>query len=216
MAAGASKGEIVTTESEDRGLVLLALWASMMMPIRDAGMSWPGFAYTDAEWKQMAALAEVVESGITFRFKMVNAIVFIALAAVLIVGGFLPLLTALYPNPADTRPLPFALLLAATALLALGIGLPLSMRVAAWLVAGGLRSRLAATPETTALWSKVSWQIRRIVVLMCGALVPGMLLWIAFDIKGGPIITTLKWIGFAAVAASTAHTARRYRGASPP
>ena len=35
-------------------------------------------------------------------------------------------------------------------------------------------------------------------------------------IKGGPIITTLKWIGFAAVAISTVHTARRYRGPSAP
>jgi hypothetical protein len=107
-------------------------------------------------------------------------------------------------------------LLASTALLALGIGLPLSMQIAAALVAGGLRSRLAATPETAALWSKVSWQIRRMAVFMCGALVPGMLLFIAFDIKGGPIITVLKWIGFAAVAVSTVHTARRYRGPSTP
>jgi len=186
----------------------------MMMPIRGAGMSWIGFSYTDAEWKQMAALAEMVDPDVTLRFKLVNALVFIVLAALLVGGGFVPLLSALYPNPADTRPLPFALLLAATALLALGVGLPLSMRVAAWLVAGSLRSRLQPTAETAALWAKVSWQIRRMVVLMCGALVPGMLLWIAFDIKGGPIITTLKWIGFAAVAASTAHTARRYRGPS--
>jgi hypothetical protein len=196
------------------GLVRLALWASMMMPIKDAGMSWPGFSYTDAEWGQMAGLAEVVNPGVTVRFQLVNAAIFIVLAALLIGGGFVPLLSALYPNPADTRPVVFASLLAATALLALGIGLPLSMRVAAGLVASGLRSRLVATPETAALWAKVSWQIRRMVVLMCGALVPGILLFIAFDIKGGPIITTLKWIGFAAVAASTAHTARRYRGPS--
>jgi hypothetical protein len=202
------------TQSNDRGLVRLALWASMMMPIKDAGMSWIGFSYIDAEWAQMATLAEAVDPKITARFKVVNAIVFIALAALLVGGGFVPLLSALYPNPADTRPLPFALLLAATALVALGIGLPLSMRAAAWLVAGNLRERLHATPETAALWSKVSWQIRRMVVLMCGALVPGILLWIAFDIKGGPIITTLKWVGFAAVALSTAHTARRYRGPS--
>jgi hypothetical protein len=179
-------------------------------------MSWIGFSYSDAEWAQMVTLATAVEPGVTARFKVVNATVFIALAALLVGGGFVPLLSALYPNPADTRPLPFALLLAATALLALGIGLPLSMRVAAWLVAGNLRSRLQPTPEAAALWSKVSWQIRRMVVLMCGALVPGMLLWIAFDIKGGPIITTLKWIGFAAVAISTAHSARRYRGPSTP
>ncbi|HLH89119.1 MAG TPA: hypothetical protein VKX28_11720 [Xanthobacteraceae bacterium] len=203
------------TPSDDRGLVRLALWASLMMPIKEAGMSWPGFAYTDAEWKQMATLAGAVEPGTAFRFQMVNAVVFIALAGVLVVGGFLPLLGALYPVPADVKALPFALLLAATALLALGIGLPLSMGVAAWLVAGGLRPRLVATPQTAALWSKVSWQIRRMAVLMCGALVPGMLLWITFDIDGGPIITTLKWIGFAAVAASTAHTLRRRDAPQP-
>jgi hypothetical protein len=205
----------MATAPDDRGLVRVALWASMMMPIKDAGMSWIGFSYTDAEWKQMAGLAEVVDPAVAFRFQVVNALVFIALAALLVGGGFVPLLSALYPDPADTRPVVFALLLAATALLALGIGLPLAMRVAAAIVARGLRSRLTPTPEAAALWSKVFWQIRRMVVLMCGALVPGILLFIAFDIHGGPIITTLKWIGFAAVAASTAHTARRYRGPSP-
>ncbi len=206
------------TAPDDRGLVRLALWARLLMPIRQGGMSWPGFSYTDAEWEQMAALADVVEPATAFWFKIVNAVVFIALAAILVFGGFLPLMNALYPNPADVRPLPFALLLASTALLALGIGLPLSMRVAAWLVAGKLRSRFTATPQTAALWAKVSWQIRRMVVLMCGALVPGMLLWIALDIDGGPIITTLKWIGFAAVAASSAHTVHTVRRgpATPP
>jgi hypothetical protein len=146
-----------------------------------------------------------------WRFKMVNAAVFIALAAVLIGAGFVPLLTALYPNPADTRPLVFALLLAATALLAIGVGLPLTMRLAAWLVGGAVHARLAPTPETDALWAKVAWQIRRMAVLMCGALVPGILVFIAFDIDAGPIITALKWVGIVAVVLSTAHTVRRRR-----
>ncbi len=124
----------MTTASDDRGLVRLALWASMMIPIKDAGMSWLGFSYTDAEWVRMAALAEMVDPDVTLRFKLVNVAVFIILAALLIGGGFVPLLGALYPNPVDTRPLPFALLLAATALL--GAGLLLSMRVAARLVTG--------------------------------------------------------------------------------
>src|SRR5690242_17084201 len=121
--------------ANDSGLVRLALWSELMMELKAGGISWwPGFTYSEAEWAQMATLAEAVDPGMAFRFKMVNAAVFIALAAVLIGAGFVPLLTALYPNPADTRPLVFALLLAATALLALGVGLPLTMRLAAWLV----------------------------------------------------------------------------------
>ena len=46
----------------------------------------------------MAPLAAAVEPGVTARFKAVNAIVLIALAALLVGGGFVPLLGALYPN----------------------------------------------------------------------------------------------------------------------
>src|ERR1700743_1028651 len=106
------------TESNDSSVVRLALWASMMMPIKDAGMSWIGFSYTDAEWAQMAKLAEAVHPDVTLRFKVVTAAICISLPALLIGGVFVPLLSALYPNPANTSALVFALLLAATALLA--------------------------------------------------------------------------------------------------
>ena len=52
-----------------------------------------------------------------------------------------------------------------------------------------MRARLNASPADAALAGKVSRQLWRMTVIMCGLLVPGMLLWIAYDIQGGPKIT---------------------------
>src|SRR5262249_37517692 len=137
--------------ANDSGLVRLALWSELMMELKAGGISWwPGFTYSEAEGAQIATLAKAVDPGMAVRVKMA---VSSALAAVLTGAGFVPLPTALSPNPADTRPLVFALLLAATALLAIGVGLPLTMRLAAWVVGGAVRSRLAPTLETDALWA---------------------------------------------------------------
>ncbi len=49
----------------------------------------------------------------------------------------------------------------------------------------------------------MSWQINRIMLIMCGLLVPGILLFIAYDIQAGPIIAALKWLAIALMAVST-------------
>jgi hypothetical protein len=124
-----------------------------------------------------------------------------------VVGLFLPIMIALYPNPADTQALPFVLLLAATALLSIGLGLPVSMRIAVWASASpAMRARLVEEPGDTALAAKAAHQITRMTVIMCGIFVPGTLLWIAFNIQGGPNITTLKWLAIVLMGASMAHT----------
>jgi hypothetical protein len=46
---------------------------------------------------------------------------------------------------------------------------------------------------------------------MCGFLVPGVLLFIAYNIDGGPIITVLKWISWGALLVSTGDAARQRR-----
>jgi len=138
---------------------------------------------------------------------LLNTLIFIALAAAGVVGILLPLVTVLFPNPAATKSIYFVLLLAATALLIIGIGLPLSMRIAAALSSNEtLRAALVAAPGDAELARKVSFQINRITVIMCGVFVPGTMLWIAFNVQAGPIITVLKWLSFAALAGSLAYS----------
>jgi hypothetical protein len=196
---------------EVRSIANLAFWARNMVAIRRGGMTWPGFSYTDPEWARMDALAGAVER---WRFKLytwVNAAIFIAFAAAGIGAIFLPLASILFPVPAETKPLPFVLLLAATALLILGVGLPVSMRITARLVASDATRTLKPAPGDAALEAKIGWQIRRMIIIMCGVLVPGTLIFIAFNIQAGPVITVIKWVSIGLVALSTAFGAARLR-----
>ncbi|TPM38281.1 hypothetical protein [Mesorhizobium sp. B2-3-4] len=185
-------------------LARLAFWAKGMVLINDARMEWPGFSYSEPEWARMRALSAPIGAGTYQLFTIVNAAIFIAIAALGIFGVFLPLATLLFPVPAETSALKFSMLLAACAFLIIGLGLPISMRLSAMLV-GGKRVREALVPAAgdEALASKVSWQINRIMLIMCGLLVPGILLFIAYDIEAGPIITALKWLAVALMTVST-------------
>jgi hypothetical protein len=185
-------------------LARLAFWAKGMVSINDARMEWPGFSYSDAEWARMRALSEPIGTGTYQLFTIVNAAIFIAIAALGMFCVFLPLATLLFPIPAQTSALKFSLLLAACAFLIIGLGLPISMRLSAILV-GGKTGRAALVPAAgdEVLAAKVSWQINRIMLILCGLLVPGILLFIAYDIQAGPIITALKWLAIALMAVST-------------
>lgn len=195
-------------------LARLAFWAKGMTAIRDGRMEWPGFSYSEAEWTRMRTLAEPIGAGTYQLFTLVNAAIFIAIAALGIFGVFLPLATLLFPVPAETSTLKFSLLLAASAFLIIGLGLPISMRLSSALLASKtIHAALIAAPGDEALAAKVSWQINRITLVMCGLLVPGILLFIAYDIEAGPIITALKWLAIALMAVSIAIGAlQRKRG----
>ncbi len=186
-------------------LVRLAFWARGMIAIRDGRMEWPGFSYTDAEWARMRVLSAPIGAGRYQLFTMVNAVIFIAIAALGVVCVFLPLANLLFPVPAETSALKFSALLAGYAFLVIGLGLPISMRLASALLASkDVRAGLVAESGDEALAAKVSWQINRIMLVMCGLLVPGILLFIAYDIDAGPVITTLKWLAIALMAVTTA------------
>ncbi|TIT19501.1 MAG: hypothetical protein E5W70_25070 [Mesorhizobium sp.] len=186
-------------------LARLAFWAKGMTAIRDGHMEWPGFSYTEVEWVRMTTLAKPIGGGTYQLFTLVNAAIFIAIAALGIFCVFLPLAALLFPVPAETSALKFSLLLAACALLIIGIGLPISLRLSTALVAPkSLHAALVAVPGDQALAAKVSWQINRITLVLCGLLVPGILLFIAYDIEAGPIITALKWLAIALMAVSVA------------
>lgn len=185
-------------------LARLAFWAKGMVSINDARMEWPGFSYSDAEWARMRALSEPIGTGTYQLFTIVNAAIFIAIAALGMFCVFLPLATLLFPIPAQTSALKFSLLLAACAFLIIGLGLPISMRLSAILVGGKtVRAALVPVAGDEVLAAKVSWQINRIMLILCGLLVPGILLFIAYDIQAGPIITALKWLAIALMAVST-------------
>ncbi|MER9597571.1 MULTISPECIES: hypothetical protein [unclassified Mesorhizobium] len=174
-------------------LARLAFWAKGMTAIRDGHMEWPGFSYTEAEWARMSTLAKPIGAGTYQLFTLVNAAIFIAIAALGIFGIFLPLATLLFPVPAETSALKFSLLLAACAFLIIGIGLPISLRLSTALVAPkSLHTNLVAVAGDQALAAKVSWQINRIMLVLCGLLVPGILLFIAYDIDASPIIAAMK------------------------
>ncbi|MER9899470.1 hypothetical protein [Mesorhizobium sp. M0130] len=186
-------------------LARLAFWAKGMTAIRDGHMEWPGFSYTEVEWARMTTLAKPVGSGTYQLFTLVNAAIFIAIAALGMFCVFLPLAALLFPVPAETSALKFSLLLAACAFLIIGIGLPISLRLSTTLVAPKpMRAALVAVPGDQALAAKVSWQINRITLVLCGLLVPGILLFIAYDVEAGPIITALKWLAIALMAVSVA------------
>jgi hypothetical protein len=172
----------------------LAFWARNMTAISDARMSWPGFSYSDDEWSRMRVLAEAVSRAAFAKFLTWNTIIFLVVAALGIVGVFMPLATLLFPVPAETPAWKFASLLAACAFLILGLGLAFSMQLAArWSADNEMRARLRTESGDDALAAKVSWQINRMMLIMCGALVPGVLIFIAYDIQAGPLISTLKW-----------------------
>lgn len=181
------------TKPNNPGLARLAFWSQNMLVARESKMSWFGFSYSPEEWKRMETLAEKV-GGISYmKFLLLNALLFVILAGIAIVGFFLPILLLIYPDTRDLQPLPFVLLLSSTTMIAIGVGLPLTMRAAAWLCASKeLRAARITAAQDLALERKISWQLLRMTLVMCGAMVPGMLLWISFDIDGGPILSALK------------------------
>src|SRR5882724_4987041 len=93
----------------------------------------------------MRVLAAPIGAG---RYQLlVNAVIFIAIAALGIVCVFLPLATLLFSVPAETSALKFSLLLAACAFLIIGLGLPISLRLSSMLVASReIRAGLIAAP----------------------------------------------------------------------
>lgn len=152
------------------GITQLAFRARNMPAVSDAGMNWPGFSYTDAEWTRMRALAEAVPAVAFAKFVTWTTVIFLVVAATGIVGVFVPLLMLLFPDPAKNGGVAFACRLAACALLILVLGFALAMNLAArWSADEAMRAQLHTTADDAALAAKVRWQINRIALIMCGA-----------------------------------------------
>ena len=193
-------------------LARLAFWAKNMTAIKSGGMEWPGFSYSDAEWARFCALAAAVSDRAYYKYMLVNALVFIVIAIVGIGAIFVPAAEFPFPMPAETGALKFALLLAGSALLIIGVGLQLSLHAAVAVSANAeMRAQLRQEPGDAPLSAKVDWQINRITLVMCGLLVPGIVIWVTYDINAGPLIAALKWIAIALMAISIGTSLRKQR-----
>ncbi len=184
-------------------------WSSYMARVDDAGMSWPGFSYSESEMTRMRALAEHVRDSSIIKFQLWTAAIFIALAAVAIAVLF-AFLTWLYPDPARTPAYVFVCILAMCCFITIGFGVPAAMALASRLSAGGVDlSGVAPDARDAALAAKIRFQCWRMTAIMCGVFIPGALLWIAFDIQAGPVITALKTVSIAIMAFSVWFSSRR-------
>ncbi|MFT3953143.1 MAG: hypothetical protein QM722_01640 [Piscinibacter sp.] len=174
---------------------LLRYWSANMEVAlaSSSGAPWIGFGYEDGERERMKALAARLPGSAAVLFFAVVVVGFILLAAAAVVGGMLPVLTWLYPDPSQTRPLPFVLVLASVCLFSLGVGLPLMLGLGGWAAdrfAGGTPQ--PSLPGDAALARKIRMQLLRMTLIMVGAFIPGCMLFILFDIQAGPLVFWLK------------------------
>lgn len=186
----------------------LAFWGANMSRLVDAGMKWPGFSYTIEEMSRLRALGAPVGMLKYQVFTWVTAAIFIVIAACGVGLMFWAMLAA-YPDPSKTPASVFVATLACVALVSIGWGVPVSMRLAARIVAPHVDfSTLVPAEGDGALARKVRFQIWRMTAIMCGVFIPGTLLWIAWDLQAGPIVTVLKLVAVAVMMLSM-WTARR-------
>lgn len=178
----------------------LAFWARNMIAISDGDMSWPGFSYDEREWTRFRQLAQPISNFAYLKFQLWTATIFIAIAAasisILFVG-----LSRLYPDPSQTPASVFVAILALVCLATIGFGLPIAMEGASRISSRGV-VLTPANRDDDALARKVRRQCWRMTAIMCGVFVPGTLLWIAYDIQAGPIVTALKYGAIGLMAAS--------------
>src|SRR5215472_888928 len=111
----------------------LAFWGRNMAPIRARGWIWPGFEYSEAEWRRLLSLAGAVSFEAFLSFQVATAVLTIGLIALVVVGGA-AIITPVYQTIpaawAAARLLGLLIAMAIAAFLLFGYGLPLAMRAA--------------------------------------------------------------------------------------
>jgi hypothetical protein len=181
-------------ERDYRTPVWLAHWAKIISGVRAKGWTWPGFDYSDGEWRRLTALAGLVDGRASVAYQIATAVVCLGIIGVLAVGigatlDLLPIDRAAMP------PWAFGTTLTLVVFVLLVIILPLAMRIAGGLVAGGdFGAKIARLPDSggdTALATKVTAQVRR-MALFASAVVLAMVLSDAF--APPPLANWLPWI----------------------
>lgn len=171
---------------------ILPYWSANMATLWAMGMTWwPGFNYSAEEQALMRMQARRV-AGRGTAYALAGAVIFIAGLCVIVPGILLPVLSWLYPDVTQVKPLVFAALMATIAAFSLGLWLPLAMALAARtvdLLLGRPEDKAALGAAELALARRVRWQLQRMALIMSGLLLPGIMAFIVFDIdtRKGPI-----------------------------
>jgi hypothetical protein len=151
-------------------LPALAFWGRNTAPIRARGWIWPGFEYSEAEWRRLLSLASAVSLDAFLSFQVATAVLMIVLIALVVVGGaaiIAPVYQTIPPAWAAARLLGLLIAMAIAALLLLGYGLPLAMRAATTFAANdAMRAKLIASPGDTDLAAKIVRQFRRVAAFI--------------------------------------------------
>ena len=186
--------------SDKRDHRFLRYWAANLGSIGAAGRNWPGFQYTAEEWERFEQYGATVGGAAAFAFIVTSAVIFIAIAALVIGLIFIPAMTLFYPDPAKTSAAVFISLLFATCFVTIGVGLPIAMNFG-----GRIADRFWTDDSSVTLTEldrrlarKVRNQIWRMIGLLCGIGVPVTLICIAYNIDLGPLARALKSVVYVA------------------
>jgi hypothetical protein len=138
-------------------------WSLNMTLARTFGWVWmPGFTYGPDEWRRFEALAAAIPRRAVMIWLFATALIFVLLAAVVMIGVLGVALTVLWPNPTDMPEAGFFALLIAVIVLAIGFGMPLSIvwggAIADWLEPG---TPAVEAADDGALYAKIGRQFRR-------------------------------------------------------
>jgi hypothetical protein len=188
----------------------LRYYAKGLLQLGPAGRDWPGFRYTSEEWPRLELYGNSVGDGASAIALTSGALIFILIAAVVIVGFFIPAMTLLYPDPSKTSALVFLSCLFAAALLTIGIGYPIALNAGGYFgdKYGGDKP-LEMTDADRALAAKVRSQIWRMTGILCFIGVPASLMLVIYDIDLGPVVRSLKPIAYGLLAFVMVGTALR-------
>lgn len=146
------------------------------------GTQWPGFRYSEAERALMRRIAERVSFGQFMAFVGFSSLLFMAVAAALVVFAMLPVLQWFWPEASRLPAAGFFGLLAATAALAIGPAMLVVLPAGAWLADTATGRQAGATDvEQAALTAKVRRQFLRMALVLGGLFVPAALLWSTLD-----------------------------------
>jgi hypothetical protein len=195
----------VTGDTDRRVLPLLALWGRNMAPVRARGWVWPGFDYSEAEWKRLLALAGAVSSDAYIGFQIVTAVLVIATIGLVVAlgAGLITWLSRVIPPVLSPIGLLVAIPIVVYALF--GYGFPLAIQCAAACAASNTtRTKLTALPGDAELAAKIERQFRRMAAFIAGVffliaasefyLPDGAQHWAALAIAVGAGIVALIWL----------------------
>jgi hypothetical protein len=153
----------------------LAFWGRNMAPIRAKGWIWPGFDYSDTEWKRLLTLAETVSFNAFVGFQLATTVLVMAMIALVVAGGaavIAPLYQMIPAAWAQAGPLGLLAAIAIATFLLLGYGFPLAMRLAAaFATDDAMRAQLSAAPGDADLAAKIPRQFRRVAAFAAATLV---------------------------------------------